>query len=383
MKEIRVLVVGGGIGGLATAIALRDRGFAVEVIERSSDMHSSVFGVGIIQPMNALRALDAIGCADACLKYGYSTRAWGKVLNAAGDEIRQMPGATIPGSSLPPMNGITRPKLHEILTSRAIEVGVRIRYSTTVSSFETRSDGVDVVFSDDTAGRFDVMVGADGAYSKLREHVCGDEIKPEYNGQSAFRINVPREIPGQMEIDRIILQHAPHGMSGFVPIGPDLAYMFFNTSWDKSYRPEPGQLAGVLREQLHGFGGLTAAVRDNFITDADSESIVLRPIEWMIAPGPWHAGRLVLIGDAAHAFLPHMGQGAAQAIEDGVVLAECLAEHDDYETAFSTYFARRFERCRRVIEACVQIGEWEKGRLKDFDNVATTQAVIETLIQPI
>jgi 2-polyprenyl-6-methoxyphenol hydroxylase-like FAD-dependent oxidoreductase len=381
MKEIKVLVVGGGIGGLATAIAMRLRGIAVDVIERSSDMHSSVFGVGIIQPMNALRALDAIGCAKPCLEAGYSTRAWGKTLNAEGAEVRQMPGATIPGSDLPPMNGVTRPKLHEILTTRANEVGVNIRYSTTVSSFEQDPNGVDVVFSNDTAGHYDVMVAADGTYSKLREHITGDDAKPVYNGQSAFRVNIPRVIEGQMEIDRIILQHAPHGMSGFVPIGPDLAYMFFNTTWDKSVRIEDADLPGILREQLQGFGGLTGAVRDQYILD--DANIVLRPIEWMIASGPWHKNRLVMIGDAAHAFLPHMGQGAAQAIEDGVVLAECLDDNDDYETAFNSYFERRYERCRRVIEACVQIGEWEKGKLKDFDNVATTQSVIETLIQPI
>jgi 2-polyprenyl-6-methoxyphenol hydroxylase-like FAD-dependent oxidoreductase len=381
MKEIKVLVVGGGIGGLATAIAMRLRGIAVDVIERSSDMHSSVFGVGIIQPMNALRALDAIGCAKPCLEAGYSTRAWGKTLNAEGAEVRQMPGATIPGSDLPPMNGVTRPKLHEILTTRANEVGVNIRYSTTVSSFEQGPNGVDVVFSNDTVGHYDVMVAADGTYSKLREHITGDDAKPVYNGQSAFRVNIPRVIEGQMEIDRIILQHAPHGMSGFVPIGPDLAYMFFNTTWDKSVRIEDADLPGILREQLQGFGGLTGAVRDQYILD--DANIVLRPIEWMIASGPWHKNRLVMIGDAAHAFLPHMGQGAAQAIEDGVVLAECLDDNDDYETAFNSYFERRYERCRRVIEACVQIGEWEKGKLKDFDNVATTQSVIETLIQPI
>lgn len=381
MKEIKVLVVGGGIGGLATAIAMRGKGFAVDVIERSSDMHASVFGVGIIQPFNALRALDAIGCAQQCLEFGYSTRAWGKTLNAEGVEVRQMPGATIPGSNLPPMNGITRPKLHEILTTRAKDVGVNIAYSTTVSSYEQGATGVDVVFSNDTAAHYDVMVAADGTYSKLREDITGDDTKPAYNGQSAFRVNIPRVIDGEMEIDRIILQHAPHGMAGFVPIGPDLAYMFFNTSWDKSVRYEAAELPAVLREQLKGFGGLTGAVRDRYISD--DANIVLRPIEWMIADGPWHRDRLVMIGDAAHAFLPHMGQGAAQAIEDGVVLAEALAEHDDYEAAFASYFERRYDRCRRVIQACVDIGEWEKGRLKDFDNVATTQSIIETLVQPI
>lgn len=382
MRVQKVLVVGGGIGGLAAAVAMRNKGFSVDVIERSSDMHSSVFGVGIIQPFNAIRALDAIDCAKDCLEAGYSTRAWGKMLNADGAEIRQMPGATIPGADYPPMNGLTRPKLHEILTRKANDVGATIRYSTSYETLESDSEGVAVTFADGHSERYDVVVGADGTYSKTRKYVVDSEIQPTYNGQSAFRVNLAREIPGQMEIDRIILQHAPEGMAGFVPIGPELAYMFYNTSWDRSNRPAPEELPGVLRDLLKGFGGLTGAVRDNFIPDG--ADIVLRPIEWMIAPPPWHRGRIVLMGDAAHAFLPHLGQGAAQAIEDGIVLAECLADNaHDTDAAFERYVERRYERCRMVIQACVDIGEWEKGRVTDFDNVATTQKIIETLVSPI
>lgn len=381
LETRKVLVIGGGIGGLSTAIALADKGFAVRVVEIQTDMHSSVFGVGIIQPVNALRALDAIGCAVPCIEAGYSTKAWGKVLDAAGNEVRQMPGAMIPGSDLPPMNGVTRPKLHEILTRRAQGAGVTISYSTTVAALSDEGDGVAVTFNDGSSERFDVVVGADGTYSKTRAYVLDRDLQPTYNGQSAFRLNIPRRIPGQMEIDRIILQHGPRGMAGFVPIGPELAYFFFNTQWDRDNRVAEEDLADVLKGLLEGFGGLTGAVRDHYITDP--KAIVMRPIDWMIAPAPWHKGRVVLIGDAVHAFLPHLGQGAAQAIEDGVVLAECLAEAPDTETAFTRYTDRRYERCRLVIQTCVDIGEWEKGRLKDFDHVGATQKVIETMIQPI
>jgi len=381
MNEIRVLIIGGGIGGLSAAIALCNRGFSVDILERSSDMHSSVFGVGIIQPNNALRALDAIGCADACIAAGYATRAWGKQLDAEGNETRQMPGAVAEGSRLPPMNGVTRPKLHEILTRKAREAGARIRYSTTCSALEQDAQGVTVHLDDGTVLRHDIVIGADGTYSQTRKHVMEKDVVPTYNGQSAFRVNMPRVVPGWGEIDRIILQHAPHGMAGYVPIGPDLAYMFFNSSWPQGTWLEREELAPALRARLAGFGGLTGLVRENFIGDDDE--IVFRPIEWMIAPPPWHRGRIVLIGDAAHAFLPHLGQGAAQAIEDGVVLAECLADNHDIEQAFARYVARRYERCRVVIQGCVDIGEWEKGNLPGFDNIATTQKVMETLLAPL
>jgi 2-polyprenyl-6-methoxyphenol hydroxylase-like FAD-dependent oxidoreductase len=91
-----VLIVGAGIGGLSTAIALRQRGFEVHVVERYPDMHSSVFGVGIIQPMNALRALDAIGCLEQCLEHGFATAAWGRKLNQQGEILGEVPGARSP-----------------------------------------------------------------------------------------------------------------------------------------------------------------------------------------------------------------------------------------------------------------------------------------------
>lgn len=381
LKTQDILIIGGGIGGISAAIALRNKGFAVKVVELRADMHSSVYGVGIIQPVNALRALAAIGCADACMEAGYATRAWGKVLDAEGNEVREIPGATIPDCNLPPMNGVTRPKLHEILTKKAREVGVVIEYNKTFTAIADNGADVRVDFSDGSSGVYDFVVGADGTYSKVRPLVLEVDLAPTYNGQSAFRVNIPRRIAGQMEIDRIILQRGPEGMAGYVPIGPELAYMFYNSEWAPGTYLEQATMAGVLRDKLKGFGGLTAAVRDHHIHDSDG--IVFRPIDWMIAPAPWHRNRVVLLGDAVHAFLPHLGQGAAQAIEDGVVLAECLASSRDPEVAFGEYAERRHERCRLVIQCCVDIGEWEKGRKPGFDNVAATQKVIETMVQPI
>jgi 2-polyprenyl-6-methoxyphenol hydroxylase-like FAD-dependent oxidoreductase len=378
MNTGKVLVVGGGIGGLSTAIALCNAGLDVEVVELHEDLRSSTYGVGIIQPVNALRALDAIGCAQACLEVGYSTTAWGQALDVDGTLVREMPGSTIEGSDLPPMNGLTRPQLHKILTDRALEVGAKIIYSTTFTDLVAGAAGVEVALTDGRHESFDVVVGADGVYSKVREHVLGEDLRPRYIGQSAFRLNLPR-LP---EIDRIILQKGPDGMAGFVPIGPELAYFFYNSTWDENTRLEEDQMDEVLRKLLTPFGGLTGRVRDEFIPDPSD--IVFRPEEWLIAPAPWHRGRIVLIGDAVHAVTPHLGQGAAQAIEDGVVLAECLAASEDPEAAFVRYTERRHERCKLVVESSVAIGEWEMDPSShpDFDHVGVTQHVLETMVQP-
>ncbi|MFD6424475.1 FAD-dependent monooxygenase [Streptomyces sp. NPDC060198] len=378
MSRGTVLVVGGGIGGLSTAVALRESGYDVNVVELHEDLHSSVYGVGIIQPVNALRALDAIGCAEACLAVGYATTAWGQVHDVDGNLVREVPGARIAGSGLPPMNGLTRPQLHRILTDRARGAGVTIEYAKTFTELVNGPEGVDVTYTDGTGGRVDFVVGADGVYSKVRPYVLGGEPAPVYIGQSAFRLNIPR-IP---EIDRIILQHGPTGMAGFVPIGPELAYFFFNTVWEQGRWLEQDQMDKVLRELLAPFGGLAGHVRDTYVTDP--AAIVFRPEEWLIAPAPWHRDRIVLIGDAVHAVTPHLGQGAAQAIEDGVVLAECLVTQDSPEQAFRLYTERRYERCKLVVESSVAIGEWEidpTGK-EDFDHAGLTQHVLETMVQP-
>src|SRR6476619_2112743 len=99
-----ILIVGGGIGGLATAIALANSGREVRVVEIQPDLHSSVFGGGIIQPFNALRALDLIGCADRCMELGFSTRSGGRMLDSEGNLVQETSGGTDSDSHLPRMN---------------------------------------------------------------------------------------------------------------------------------------------------------------------------------------------------------------------------------------------------------------------------------------
>ena len=310
----RVLVVGGGIGGLCATIALRKQGIEVDVVEINPRW--DVYGVGIIQPGNALRALDILGLAERCVAEGFPMKG-SRQHHADGELIAEMdfPPPTGTTATLPPQNGITRPRLHNILTSAVLASGADVRTGVTVSrsdadrrlpsSRPSRTGGV---------GRYDLVVGADGVNSLVRSMVFGPELKPEYSGQVVWRYNLPR----YGDIDRIWMYAGSFGKAGLVPLAPDLMYLLLVEKAPDELPPD-AELANVLRERLAEYGGPIAEIRDQI---TDPERVVLRRIETILVPVPWYRGRVVLIGDAAHATSPHVGQGAAQAIEDGIVLAE-------------------------------------------------------------
>jgi 2-polyprenyl-6-methoxyphenol hydroxylase-like FAD-dependent oxidoreductase len=109
----------------------------------------------------------------------------------------------------------------------------------------------------------------------------------------------------------------------------------------------------------------------------------VRPVETVPVEPPWHRGRVVLIGDAAHATTPHIGQGAAQAIEDGIVLAEELAGATTVEEALERFVVRRYERCKIVIEGSTQIGRWEMERARDVDYAGTIKRLTDAVAAPL
>jgi 2-polyprenyl-6-methoxyphenol hydroxylase-like FAD-dependent oxidoreductase len=371
----RVLVVGGGIGGLSTTIALRGAGLDVEVVEKNPAW--DVYGVGIIQPGNALRALDVLGLARDAVEQGHpmmGDKTWladGQTLLADNEWPPLVAG-------LPPGNGITRTRLHNILQTHTLDSGADVRTGVTFTALADRDDGVDVEFTDGERRSYDLVVGADGLYSQVREAVFGGEIRPRYTGQVCWRYNLPR-IDG---LDKIWVFIGATGTAGFVPLAPDLMYML---TIEKPPEGSPLKLpvegiAAVYRERLEQFGGAVAEHRDLIV---DDEAVVYRPVENVLVPPPWYRGRVVLIGDAAHGTTPHCGQGAAQAIEDGIVLTEELGGGGSVGEALDRYMQRRFERCRMIVEGSESIGRWELDHSLPIDPTQVRQEVIMAASAPI
>jgi 2-polyprenyl-6-methoxyphenol hydroxylase-like FAD-dependent oxidoreductase len=372
---MRALVVGGGIGGLSTTIAMRARGAEVDVVERNPRW--DVYGVGIIQPANAVRALDALGLAEECVQRGHPIR--GDVAWLADGETLLADNDWPPlNDRLPPGNGITRPRLHEILSSRTLEAGADVRTGVTATRIEQHADGVEVEFSDSDRRRYELLIGADGLYSQVREELFGSELKPTYTGQVCWRYNLPR-LPG---LEKIWVFIGEATTVGFVPLSDELMYMFAIEAPAAEHRAriEAVGHAAALRERLVPFAGPVAEVRDSIV---DDDAVVLRPIDKIIVEAPWHWGRAVLIGDAAHGTTPHCGQGAAQAIEDGIVLAEELDRGGSLDDGLDAFSERRFERCRFIVEGSARIGQWEQDHSLPVDPNALRAEVMAAAMAPI
>ncbi|WP_043288142.1 FAD-dependent oxidoreductase [Paraburkholderia oxyphila] len=347
----KVLIVGGGIAGLTAAIALRRRGIESVVIERNPAW--SVYGVGIIQPSNMLRALASIGLGERCLASGRGFNGW-RFCEANGAVLAEAAAFNVAGPAYPAVNGITRPALHKILTDSVLGQGTEVRLGITIETLHDSGDKVDVIFSNGAPESFDLVIGADGAYSQLRGLLFKDAVRPQYTGQSVWRYNFPRP----EGFDWGCMYFGKRSKAGLVPLTESMMYLFLVTAEQGNPRMPGDQLGSLLRERMSEYGGLIAELRE-LVTD--SSAVVYRPMEVMLLPQPWHRGRVLLIGDAAHSSTPHLAEGAAMAIEDSAVLADMLGANADIEATLQAFWERRAPRAQLVYETGVQLGEWEQA----------------------
>ncbi|WP_339706345.1 FAD-dependent oxidoreductase [uncultured Sphingosinicella sp.] len=354
----KALLIGGGIGGLVAARALRQRGIAVDLIER--EPRWTVYGVGIIQPNNALRALDRVGLAQRCLEQGGAFGGW-RIHDANGNVLLDPPGDNSAAPHLPSNNGITRPRLHDILIRGAEEVGTDIRLGTTAISFRDDGSGVDVTFSDGSVRRYDLVVGYDGVFSETRRMLFGDTYKPRFNGQGVWRYNFERT----EDVDTGKVYFGPETKVGLVPMSPTLMYMFIVTAEADSRWYDGPTAAEEMRSRLNGYAGPIARL-SQLITDP--ASVVYRPMMNHLVDDPWYRGRILLAGDAAHSTTPHLAQGAAMAIEDAVLLGELLGGAESLDAALAEFMRRRFSRVKYVVDTCDQLVEWELEEWRGVHN---------------
>jgi 2-polyprenyl-6-methoxyphenol hydroxylase-like FAD-dependent oxidoreductase len=367
---MKVLVVGAGLSGMVLATALKKAGVDVDVIE----VHPTwdVLGVGISVQGPALRALKSIGLLERCIDAGFG---YSQVVNC--DENGNVEGVVelprLNGPQYPSCVGMMRPALHDVIAGAMHDAGVRVRFGLTVRALSEQGA---VEFNDGSRGAYNVVVGTDGANSRVRELVFGAATKPQYTGQAVWRAMVPRP----PEVQARHAYYGPRHKAGFNPVSEREMYIYLVQNVQGNPRLEPERWPAVMQELLADFGGHIGEVRSRI---TDPRRIVYRPVSALLLPRPWYRGRVMVIGDAAHTAPPQLASGATIAIEDAIVLAELLVS-GPIEQALERCMARRYERCRIVVENSVQLGEWEKTPDAPGANpTALIQASMKALAAPI
>lgn len=349
MSVSKVLVVGGGLTGSILAVALGRAGVEVDLVELSPIWTG--IGHGITVQGNALRALRSIGVLDEVLSQGVPFDIM-RLRHADGSLMVELTTPHTGGPDLPSTMGSLRSSLQSVLCRAVYDSGVQVRLGTTVDSLVDAGDSVIATLSDGTSARYDLVVGADGIRSAIRPMI-GLATVAEPVGMGIWRAVAAR--PAEMDCAEVYYG-GPAFKAGYSPISDELCYAYvLDRNLDRSMIGER-PAGSLMREYGAGYGGTWGRVRDSL---ADDAVVNYQWIESILLPDPWFRGRVIVIGDAAHACPPLIAQGAAQCAEDAVVLAELITGDSDLETALKSFMARRMPRVQMVVENSMTLAGWE------------------------
>ncbi|MFD1991828.1 FAD-dependent monooxygenase [Paenibacillus nicotianae] len=334
-----VIIIGAGIGGLSAAISLQKIGLQVTLCEGSA--HDAPAGTGITQPQNTFKVLKDLGVYEECLEQGVQLDSM-QILNKEGRVLLEVNQKFL-NEDLPGRNSIWRSTLNQILLSKALALGVNMKWDKHFKTYEEHEHGVTVYFEDDTILEADLLVGFDGIRSKVRNIMLQREVQSSYLGMGSWR--VPIEFPaGTLTTTSYMLLNEDNKV-GIFPLTATSGYMFILKPVQEDYRDPKEQRYHTVRHMLEPFQWKKDFLNTCFQPDSP---ILFNMIRQVVLKEKWYSQRVVIGGDAAHASAPNLAQGAAMAIEDAIVLAEEIAQHSSLPESLSAYYDRRYPRAREV-----------------------------------
>ena len=335
----RIVVAGGGIGGLAAALAFRQRGAEVLVLEQAEAI--TEVGAGIQVSPNGLRVIEALGLAQGLAARACKARAVVLRDGLSGEQVLRLDLGQLPEGQ--GYQFVHRADLVELLADAAREAGVRIRLLQKVRSVVPGSTPSLELCNGDSVGG-DLVVGADGLHSVLRRALNGN-ASAFFTKQVAWRAIVPNtsahpaEAQVHMGPGRHIVSYPLRDGSSVNLVAVEERSHWVDEGWAQEDAPEN------LRAAFAGFGGRVPEML------ASVERVGLWGLFRHPVARSWHGEGVALLGDAAHPTLPFMAQGANMALEDAWTLAACLAADADQARALERYQSRRRNRCERIVSA--------------------------------
>ncbi len=345
---MKCAIIGAGIGGLTTAIALRQRGIEAKVYEAAPEIKP--LGAGIVMATNAMMVFQRLGIAEKIQRSGYpinggfiADQHWRPIQKFDTDYVSKKYGV---GSY-----ALHRADLHKALLDQLPQGTVVLNHKLT--SLQQDSSKVYLEFENQSKEEVDLVIGADGIKSMVRESLFGESTY-RYSGQTCWRSIVEMLVPSKFKGSSYELWGSEAGLRfGLVVVGENRIYFFATKKSAEGEIDQNETLKQDLLSKFSQFGNDVVAVLEK----AELEKIIRTDIYDLLPIKNWYVNRIVLLGDAAHATTPNLGQGGCQAVEDAYVLAKALVESDSMSKALQSYQNIRFAKANYVVKTSWQLGQ--------------------------